>query len=74
MTEERVSTVYLGQFSEERAERIAKALDEAGIVWWQKGSGRLTRFLFMGDWGVRLFVDRARLPEAQEIARVSSEG
>lgn len=73
MSDERVSTVYLGQFTDERAARIAKALEEAGIIWWQKGSGRLTRFFFMGDWGVRLFVDRSRLPEAQEIARVSSE-
>lgn len=69
MSEPRVATVYLGQFTEQHAEAIAKALEEAGIVWWQKQSGRLTKVLFAGDWGVRLFVDEARLEEAREIAR-----
>jgi hypothetical protein len=67
---ERVSTVYLGQFTEEHAEAIAKALEEAGIVWWHKGAGRVAKILFAGDWGVRLFVDQNRLEEAREIARV----
>jgi hypothetical protein len=68
MSKERVSTVYLGQFTDEHAEAIAKGLEEAGIVWWHKQSGRLTRVLFAGDWGVRLFVDAKRLDEAREIA------
>jgi len=69
MSEKPVSTVYLGQFTPEHAEAIAKELEEAGIVWWHKQSGRMVRFLFAGDWGVRLFVDSARLEEAREIAK-----
>ena len=68
MTEQRVSTVYLGQFTEEHAEAIAKALEEAGIVWWHKQSGRIARMLFAGDWGVRMFVDERRLEDARRIA------
>jgi hypothetical protein len=66
MPDERVSTVYLGQFTGEHAEAIAKALEEAGIVWWHKQAGRLGKWLF-SEWGVRLFVDRARMDEAREI-------
>ncbi|HJR18813.1 MAG TPA: hypothetical protein VJ922_03750 [Actinomycetota bacterium] len=69
MTEPRVSTTHLGQFTEEHAEAIAKALEEAGMVWWHKSSGRLVRTLFAGDWGVRIFVDSTRLDEAKEIVR-----
>ena len=65
--EGRVSTVYLGQFTHEHAEAIAKELEEAGIAWWYKQSGRIVSFLFAGDWGVRLFVDSARVDEAREI-------
>lgn len=69
MTEPRVSTTYLGQFTEEHAEAIAGALEEAGIVWWHKASGRLVRTLFAGDWGVRIFVDSSRLDEAKDVVR-----
>lgn len=75
MSEKRVSTTYLGQFGYQRADRVAKALGEAGITWWRKEAGRLTRFLFIGEWGVRLYVDSSRLGEAREIvAKVSTEG
>jgi hypothetical protein len=73
MSEARVSTTYLGQFTEEHAEAIAKALEEAGIVWWHKGSGRLVRFFFMADWGVRLFVDKSRFDEAKDVVRRVAE-
>jgi hypothetical protein len=69
VNEPRVATVYLGQFTERHAEAIAKALEEAGITWWQKQAGRFAKVLFAGDWGVRLFVDESRLDEAREIAR-----
>lgn len=69
MASPRVSTVYLGQFGDDRARAIIAALDEAGIVWWQKAAGRLTRFLFAGEWGVRLFVDDTRIDEVREIVR-----
>ncbi len=66
---ERVSTTYLGQFVDAHAEAIAQALGEAGIVWWHKRAGRFTKVFFVGEWGVRLFVDSARLDEAREIVR-----
>jgi hypothetical protein len=62
-------TVELGQFTDENAERIAAALEQAEIPWWHKGSGRFTRMLSAGDWGVRLFVDEARLEEARRLAQ-----
>jgi hypothetical protein len=62
-----ISTVYLGQFTWEHANRIAEALEEAGITWWAKNPGTLSYALFM-EWGPRLFVDRARLAEARDIA------
>jgi hypothetical protein len=69
MAGDKISTVYLGQFSEEHAEAIVKGLEEAGITWWHKQAGRFAKFFFIGDWGVRLFVDRSRLEDAREIAR-----
>ncbi|MEX0659758.1 MAG: hypothetical protein WD080_11545 [Egibacteraceae bacterium] len=60
-------TTYLGQFSQERAETITQRLESKGIVSWRKEAGPLTRFLFIGDWGVRLFVDRDRVSEAAAI-------
>jgi hypothetical protein len=69
MTEPRVSTTYLGQFTEEHAQAIAAALEDSGIVWWHKASGRLVRFLSAGDWGVRIFVDASRLDDAKDVVR-----
>jgi hypothetical protein len=63
------STSYLGQYTDEHAEVIAAQLEEAGIYWWHKKSGRLVRTLFAGDWGVRLFVDETKLEQAREIAK-----
>jgi hypothetical protein len=69
-----VTTVYLGQFTWENANRIAEALEDAGITWWTKNPGSVTYVLF-GEWGPRLFVDRARLNEARAIAlRIAPEG
>ena len=62
-------TVELGQFTDENAERIAAVLEQAEIPWWHKGSGRFTRLLSAGDWGVRIFVDQARLDEARQLAQ-----
>jgi hypothetical protein len=67
MSEPKVSTVYLGQYTDAHAEAIAGALEDAGIVWWHKKTGRITRTIFAGDWGVRLFVDETRLDEAKAI-------
>jgi hypothetical protein len=60
-------TAYLGQFVHENAERIAGALEEAGIAWTYKQFGRLTKFFFAGDWGVRIYVDASRVEEAAAI-------
>ena len=60
-------TVYLGQFTHEHAEAIAAALEEAGIAWTYKQFGRLTKLFFAGDWGVRMFVDAARVEDARTI-------
>lgn len=65
---EQTPTVHLGQFTDENAEAIAEALEEAGIVWWHKSSGRFTRVFFAGDWGTRIYVEESRLPEARDIA------
>lgn len=67
-------TVYLGQFTDENAAAIGELLDRAEIVWWAKSSGRLTRMVFAGDWGTRLFVEASRKAEAIELAqRVTGE-
>ncbi len=63
------ATVYLGQFTWEASNAIAARLEKAGITWWHKQAGAIARFVFMGDWGVRLFVERERLDEAREIVR-----
>ena len=64
MSEKPVSTVHLGQFDRETANDIAGGLEEAGIVWWYKEPGYLSQ---IWEFGVRLFVDRARLEEARAI-------
>jgi len=60
-------TTYLGQFTHEHAEKIAAALEEAGISWTYKQFGRLTKLFFAGEWGVRMFVDATRVEEARTI-------
>lgn len=62
------STVYLGQFSDARANAITAELDKAGIGWWAKQAGPITRFFFIGDWGVRLYSEKSQLEEAKRIA------
>jgi hypothetical protein len=63
-----VRTTYLGNYAWATANEIAGGLEEAGIVWWCKNPGTFTRVLF-AEFGVRMFVDQARLEEAREIAR-----
>jgi hypothetical protein len=60
-----VSTVHLGQYTRETANEIAEELERVGIVWWYKEPGWLS---VVWEFGVRLFVDKTRLPEAKEIA------
>lgn len=66
-----ITTVHLGQFTRETANEIAGELEAADIVWWYKEPGYLSQ---IWEFGVRLFVDRARLDEARSIAdRITSE-
>lgn len=63
-----VTTTYLGNYAWATANDIAGALEDAGIMWWCKNPGTMTRVLF-AEFGVRMFVERARLDEARGIAR-----
>jgi hypothetical protein len=63
-TDPSVITVHLGQFTRDHANAIAGRLEEAGIVWWYKEPGSISR---LWEHGVRLFVDRVRLDEARAI-------
>ena len=68
---ERISTVHLGQYTRETANDIAAELEHAGIVWWYKEPGYISQ---VWEFGVRLFVDKKRLPEAKAIAeRITAE-
>jgi hypothetical protein len=60
-----VSTVYLGQYDRETANEIAGSLEEAGIFWWYKEPGIISS---VWEFGVRLFVDKARKDEAKALA------
>jgi hypothetical protein len=70
---QKITTIYLGQFTWEHANRIAEQLEEAGIVWWVKNPGTWSFVLFR-EWGPRLFVDRERLEEARTIAERIAPG
>lgn len=63
---QRIITVHLGQFDRVTANEIAGELEKAEIVWWYKEPGFFSQ---IWEFGVRLFVDRARLDEAREIVR-----
>ncbi len=61
----KVTTVHLGQYTRETANEIAGELEGAGIIWWYKEPGYISQ---VWEFGVRLFVDKARLADAKEIA------
>jgi hypothetical protein len=60
-----VRTAHLGEFTREHSQTIARNLDAAGIAWWTKDPGVISRIWQLG---VEIFVDRARLDEARGIA------
>jgi hypothetical protein len=64
-----VKTAYLGQYMDETANDIVEELVKANIPWTYKQASAITRALFAGEWGTRLFVDATRLDEAREIAK-----
>lgn len=61
-----ITTVQLGQYTNEHANEIAGELEAAGIVWWYKQPGWFSQ---IWEWGTRLFVDSSRLEEARAIAQ-----
>ena len=61
-----LTTVHLGQFTDEHANEIAGELEKLGIAWWYKQPGYFSR---IWERGTRLFVDQARIEEATEVAR-----
>jgi hypothetical protein len=63
---ERTLTTYLGQYTRETANAIAAELEKAGIEWWYKEPGFFSQ---IWEWGVRMFVEEARLEEARSIAK-----
>lgn len=63
-------TVHLGAFGREEANAVVEELERAGITWWCKEPGWFSQ---IWEHGVRLFVDKKRLPEAQRIARQTLE-
>lgn len=60
--------VLLGQYLEHNADAVAKALETAGIGFCVTRAGQLTQTLFMGEWGVRIFVDRDSHDTAKTLA------
>lgn len=64
-----MKTAYLGQYTDETANDIVERLVEAQIAWTYKQASAITRALFIGEWGTRLFVDAERIDDAREIAR-----
>ena len=77
MTDQRTyRTTYLGQFEHATAEKIAAALEDAGIGWFYKQTSGISRWLFSGEWGVRLFVAEDRVDEVRSIVAqvIADEG
>lgn len=60
-----ITTVQLGQYTNEHANEIAGELEQAGIIWWYKQPGWFSQ---IWEWGTRLFVDSSRFDEARAIA------
>lgn len=63
-----MKTAYLGQYTDEVANAIAGELERSRIRWHHKQAGAITRILFAGEWGTRLFVDEGELERARAIA------
>ena len=61
--------VLLGQYLEENAEAVAEALAAAEIRHYTTRASAITQTLFMGEWGVRIFVEQQDKDRAATIAR-----
>ncbi len=62
-----MTSVYLGQYTDEVANAIAGELEAAQIPWSYKQAAGITKIFFAGEWGTRLFVEKERLAEARII-------
>jgi len=60
--------VLLDQYLEPNAEMVAEALQTAGIPYYITRPGALTQSLFIGEWGVRIFVERDTQAAARTLA------
>lgn len=58
-------TTYLGNYMEPTTSEIIRALEDAGIEYWSKNE---PPGFPLGEFGFRIFVDKARLDEARGIA------
>jgi hypothetical protein len=63
-----MTSVYLGQYTDEVANAIAGELEAADISWSYKQASGITKIFFAGEWGTRMFVAKERLDEARTIA------
>lgn len=59
--------VLLGQFLDENAARISDALHDAAVRHYTTRASAVTQTLFMGEWGVRIFVEQAQHDHAHAI-------
>jgi hypothetical protein len=64
-----MKTAYLGQYTDVVANEIAGRLEDAKIPWTYKQASFITKALFIGEWGTRLFVDETRIDEARAIVK-----
>lgn len=60
--------MLLGQYLDPNAAVVAEALETAGIPFYITRAGALTQSLFMGEWGVRIFVERDTQAAAKTLA------
>lgn len=60
--------VLLGQYLDPNAQTVAQALETADIPYYITRAGALTQSLFMGEWGVRIFVEREMYAAAKSVA------
>jgi hypothetical protein len=60
--------VLLGQYLDENADAIAAALDAAQVPYYTTRASAITQSLFMGEWGVRIFVQYGDRDRAGALA------
>lgn len=61
--------MLLGQYLDENAQVVVEALTAAQIPHYTTRASAITQTLFMGEWGVRVFVRQSDKDRAATIAR-----